>query len=280
MKKIAVVSDLQCGSAFGMLPPDFVSGAGAPVSQNSGQRYLWSCWDDYCGVVEEFKPDIILSNGDLIDGPQRKQEGSELCLNLLHDQERAAIQCLKVLKSAAPKAKWYFTQGTEYHVGRAALHEEHIAEIMGGQRYQSIPGSSGILVKEVLWLNVEGVIVEASHHIGVTQGFYRLTQLDKEMQWSAMAAKDDTKGVPKADLLIRSHVHNFQHAEHASKDGLITPCWQLQTRFMRKNSVYRMIPDIGGVMITIDGTLKKKGRNPCRIEKELYPLPPVTVTVA
>jgi len=77
--------------------------------------------------------------------------------------------------------------------------------------------------------------------------------------------------------LIRSHVHNFQHAEHASKQGVITPCWQLQTSFMRKNSTYRMLPDVGGIFIEIDGEQKKKGRPPCRILKELYPLPPVRV---
>jgi hypothetical protein len=93
-----------------------------------------------------------------------------------------------------------------------------------------------------------------------------------------MAAKDDTKGIPKADLIIRSHVHNFQHAEHASKQGIVTPCWQLQTSFMRKNSTYRMLPDIGGVFIEIDGKQKERGRPPCRILKELYPLPAIRVT--
>jgi hypothetical protein len=189
---------------------------------------------------------------------------------------QAAVRCLKVLKKKAPSAKWYFTRGTAYHVGNAGEHEEAVAELMGGERYSSV--GTGIFVREILWLNVEGVLIEAAHHIGVSQGFYRLTQLDKEMQWSAMAAKDDTKGVPKADLLIRSHVHNFQNAEHASKQGIVTPCWQLQTTFMRKNSTYRMLPDIGGVFIEIDGTAKKKGKPPCRILKELYPLPAITVT--
>ena len=276
MKRIAVVSDLQCGSIFGMLPADFMTSEGIPKLQNAGQRYLWECWMDFAECLKAFKPDAILCNGDMIDGPQRAQEGTELSLPLLFDQQEAAVKCLKVLKKKAPDAKWYFTQGTEYHVGRAALHEEHVAKELGGQRYQSV--GTGVYVREILWLDVEGVIIEASHHIGVSQGFYRLTQLDKEMQWSAMAAKDNSKGIPKADLLIRSHVHNFQHAEHASKEGLVTPCWQLQTRFMRKNSTYRMLPDVGGVFIEIDGQLKKRGRVPCRIMKELYDLPAIEVS--
>jgi hypothetical protein len=274
-KRIAVVSDLQCGSIFGMLPVDFITAEGIPKLQNPGQKYLWECWIDFADRLKEFKPDAIIFNGDANDGRQRKQEGSELSLNLVADQIRAAVDCLQILKRRAPNAKWYFTRGTAYHTGTAGEAEEEVAKSLGAEKYSSV--GTGRYVREVLWLNIEGVIIEAAHHIGVSQGFYRLTQLDKEMQWSAMAAKDDTKGVPKADLLIRSHVHNFQHAEHASKQGLVTPCWQLQTSFMRKNSTYRMLPDIGGVFIEVDGSAKKRGKPPCRILKELYPLPPIEV---
>lgn len=275
MKKLCIVSDHQCGSLFGTLPPGFITAEGVEKILNPGQKYLWECWIDFCERTKEFKPDAIFYNGDAIDGRQRKQEGTELSLNLVSDQVRAAVQTLKVLKKAAPNAKWYFTRGTAYHVGNAGQDEEEVALQLGAERYPSV--GTGVYVREVLWLNIEGVIVEAAHHIGVSQGFYRLTQFDKEMQWSAMAAKDDTKGIPKADLLIRSHVHNFQHAEHASKQGLVTPCWQLQTPFMRKNSTYRMLPDIGGVFIEVDGSAKKRGKPPCRILKELYPLPPVEI---
>jgi hypothetical protein len=109
-------------------------------------------------------------------------------------------------------------------------------------------------------------------------GFYRATAMDREMQWSAMTGKDDRKGMPKADFLIRSHVHFFLGLEHSSKQGVITPCWQLQTKFMRKNSVSRMLPDIGGLLLEVDGQAKERGEAPCRVLKELYRLPPVPVT--
>jgi hypothetical protein len=133
MKRIAVVSDLQCGSIFGMLPPDFVTSEGVIKPQNDGQKYLWGCWLQHCDKVKTFAPDYIIVNGDCIDGPQRKQQGSELSLTLLFDQRRAAVETLRVLKNAAPKAKWYFTQGTEYHVGTSAEHEEEIAKELGAK---------------------------------------------------------------------------------------------------------------------------------------------------
>lgn len=277
-KRLCVISDLQCGSIFGMLPPDFITAEGVPKLQNAGQRYLWECWEDFTGRAAKYKPSIVIVNGDLIDGKQRKSEGVELSLPIMHDQVRAATQCLKYLKAELPPCRWFFVRGTAYHVGAAAEFEEAVAESLGGEHYWSV--GSGTLVREVLWLDIDGVIVEASHHIGVTQGFHRLTALDSEMQWSAMTAKDESKGIPKADLIIRSHVHNFQHAEHASKHGVVTPCWQLQTTFMRKKSTYRMLPDLGGLLIEVDGAAKKRGESPVDIHKELYPLPAVKLTKA
>jgi hypothetical protein len=84
--------------------------------------------------------------------------------------------------------------------------------------------------------------------------------------------------MPRADCVVRSHLHYFTHVEHAAKHIVITPCWQLQTRFMRKLSLYRCIPDIGAVLITVDPQAKKNGDDPISIRKFLYPLPAIGTT--
>jgi hypothetical protein len=213
----------------------------------------------------------------MVDGPQRRNEGAELSLISPADQADAAVGTLKHLKARVrPVCKWYFTQGTPYHVGNWGEAEERVAGELGGEKYWSV--GVGRLCREVLWLGVEGVILEAAHHISVPTGFYRLTPLDREGQWSAMSAKDATRGIPKSDLLIRSHVHFFAYGEHASKQILTTPCWQLQTRYMRKNSVSRMLPNIGGIFLEVNGERKERGEAPCNVMKELYSLPPVKIT--
>lgn len=278
MKRGIVVSDLHCGSIYGLLPPNFETFDGVLKPLNAGQEYLWRCWDDFSLRASKFDPDFAIVNGDVMDGQQQKNKGSELSLISSQDQTSAAFETLKYLKARLrPDCKWYFTQGTPYHVGHWGEAEEAVAITLGGERYQSL--GTGRYCREVLWLNVEGVVVEAAHHVSTSSGFYRLTSIDREAQWSAISAKDHTKGVPKSDLLIRSHVHNFSYGEHASKQILTTPCWQLQTRFMRKNSVHRMHPDIGGIMLEVDGEAKKRGNAPCRITKEMYSLPPVSVTI-
>jgi hypothetical protein len=277
MKRGIVVSDLHCGSIYGLLPPNFETFEGVPRTQNPGQQYLWQCWCDFIRRARDFHPDFVIVNGDCVDGSQYRNEGAELALLDWRDQRLAAVACLQQLRNyVGKKAKFYFTQGTPYHVGHYGDAEENIAESLDAERYQSV--GTGRLCREVLWLDVDGVLIEAAHHITPSIGFYRLTALDREGQWSALSAKDATKGVPKSDILIRSHVHYFAHAEHASKQIVTTPCWQLQTRYMRKASVHRMHPDIGGLMLEIDGAAKKKGESPCRVVKELYALPPVPVT--
>jgi hypothetical protein len=276
MKRGIVVSDIHSGSVYGMQPPKFMTFSGVTVEQNVGQQFLWQCWLDFAKRVKEFKPNFVIVNGDVVDGPQRKNQGAELALIAPGDQVRAAIEVLDVLWKAAPKAKFYFTQGTPYHVGEWGDHEEAIAGALGGTPYLSV--GTGKLCREVLWLAMDGVIIEAAHHISGGTGFYRLTSLDREAQWSAISAKDATKGIPKSDLLIRSHVHNFAYGEHASKQVLTTPCWELQTRYARKHSVHRLHPDIGGIMIEVDGKAKLKGEAPCVIRKELYSLPAVSIT--
>lgn len=276
-KRLCVIGDLHVGSVFGLAPPDFITSDDIVLSLNKAQQYLWECWVDFASRTGKYDPDIVIVNGDLVEGIQRKEGGLGLSLRSMVDQKAAAIEVLTLLKKAVRSdCKFFFVQGTKYHTGENGEAEEDVAALFGARRYSSV--GAGRLVREVLWLDVSGVIVECAHAIGGTTGFYRATALDREMQWSAMAGKDESKGVPKADILLRSHVHFFISLEHASKQGAILPCWQLQTRYARKGSLHRMLPDIGGVFITVDPLAKRRGEPAGRLIKQLYSLPPVPIT--
>jgi hypothetical protein len=195
---------------------------------------------------------------------------------MVADQAGAAEACLRPLRDMLPLIPWYAVQGTEYHDAKAARELEVVAHNLGCKRYGTLGQGSGVWSREFLDLSVDGVVINAAHHVSVAGGFYRATGIDREAQWSAIAGKEGK--IPKADCLVRSHCHFFCHVEHASKHAVITPCWQMQTRFMRKNSVYRMLPDIGGLLIWIDGEQKQKGEDPIRIQKILYALPALRST--
>lgn len=276
MKRGIVIGDLHAGSSYGMLPPSFMTYDGTVKLQNASQEYLWRCWDDFTWRASKYAPDVIIVNGDCIEGPQKKANGFEVTLPSMNDQVQACVETLKLLKARCPNAKWYFTAGTPYHVGEWHQAEETVAILLGGEAYPSV--GVGKHCREVLWLKMDGVIIEVTHHpTGSSTGFYRMTTLDRDGQWSAMAAKDASKGIPKADVLFRSHLHFFGIAEHASKVICQVPCWKLGDRHSRKMGLHRFIPDIGGVFFEVDGEAKTHGEKPVQIHRELYSLPPVKV---
>ena len=277
MKKIVAIGDLHSGSMYAPLPPDFETYDGALKPWNRPQEYLWRCWDDFTWRCHKFDPDIIIVNGDCVEGPQRKSNGFEVSLPAAGDQVEACIGVLGQLKHRVRgDVRWYFTRGTPYHVGEFGETEEAIARKIGAEPYGSV--GVGKYAREVLWANAEGVTIEATHHpAGSSTGFYRMTVLDRDAQWSAMAAKDPSKGVPKSHLLLRSHLHFFGRLEHESKLVIMLPCWKLGDRHSRKSGLHRFLPSIGGVFIEIDGSAKDRGEEPCEIQKELYSLPPVPV---
>lgn len=279
-KAVIVVSDLHCGSLFGLLPDNFVNAADAPVPQNPGQRYLWECWLHFCYRAAAIAPDIvaIVVNGDVVDGSQRAQAATELCLPLISDQVRAAQTCLETLKTYVAGGRQplsetvplFLVQGTEYHEGKAGRDIEAVAQALGARPYEAV--GTGVYSREVLDLIVDGVRLNFAHHVSVSTGFYKATAIDREGAFASLATRD------KIDAIIRSHVHNFVGTIYSGRVNLTTPCWQLQTRFMRKHSVHRMLPTIGGVILWADGEKKARGERAVEVEDVTYKLPPVKVT--
>lgn len=272
---ILVLSDTQVGSIWGLWPSEYAMTDGTQRSQNKGQQYLWKTWLHLSHWLAEAQKRgdahivAVVLNGDLIDGKQRLQEALEAMTPNLVDQGRAFRICLDAfLAPLTPRPTLYSVQGTEYHDEKSGTAVESLAEAIGAVPFESV--GIGEYSGELLDLNVDGVVLNFLHGISATAGLYRAVAIDREALWSAIAGKEGK--VPKADVIVRSHVHHFVHVEHESKHALITPCWQLQTRFMRRVSAYRMMPDIGAVVIRVwkEATF---GGDRVSIYKFLYPLP-------
>ena len=273
-KAIVVISDVHTGSIYGLMPPNFTSSDDRPVALNAGQKFLYECWKHFVAKVAAYKPVAIVANGDLIDGLQPAQRGTELCLPMLADQSKAAQILLKGLLDACRSPKLYVIAGTAYHTSPAAREEEVIAETLHAQTYKG--AGTGRYVRQALDLDVDGVHLNFAHAIGVTTGSYRATAIDKEALFATLAGREGK--VAHCDGIVRSHVHSFTHVELPHKHALTTPCWQLQTEFCRKKSQYRMLPDVGGIVLWVDGAAKRAGEDGIRVEKVMYGLPAPTVT--
>lgn len=268
MKRILCVSDIHAGSVYGLLPPDFTASTGQPVPQHSWQQYLWDCWLHMIAWATASPLDAIVVVGDVVEGKQFKSHCAELCLPLVADQEDAAEAILRPLLKQS-NCKVYFVKGTFYHDDELGRSVDNVAKTLKAEGYEGL--GTGKLAKEVLDLDVGGVVVDFSHGISVSGGLYRAVAIDREALWSALAGKEGS--APKADVIVRGHAHYFCHVEHVTKHALILPAWQLQTSYMRKNSRYRMLPDLGAVVLEIDPEAKKRGDDPCQVRKRIYKLP-------
>ena len=268
------MSDLHCGSIYGMLPPDFPTQDGAPKVPNSGQRYLWDCWLDMAKRVSRLPIIAIVVNGDATEGEEARARGSELCLSLPSDQARAAaVALLRLHRSIKTKPPFFVVRGTPYHDSHGGQLAESVAEKIKARAYSG--HGSGVLCHRAMDLEHDGVIVNLSHGTSVAGGLYRATPPDREAVWSALAGKEGKAS--KADAVIRAHAHHFVRVEHPTKHAVIGPCWQLQTDYMAKNSCYRMLPDIGVILVWIDGDAKREGEDPIHVQKILYRLPKVSI---
>jgi hypothetical protein len=264
MKKVLVVSDLHAGSIYANWPEDLPIKGGGYWTLSGQQKHLSMAWEALIDKVEELKPDILVINGDSIDGCNRKSDGIPTVTTDFADQVKAAERLLRPIRDVVGEA--YLIRGTEYHDTKNGQAIE-----MLGAALQVVPFREEQYSDWVLNLEVDGVILNFCHHISVMQGFYRATAPDREGIWSALAGKHK---VPDADCVVRSHVHIFVHVEHSEKHIVITPCWEMRTDYMIKKSYYRMLPEIGAILIYVDGDKKRAGEDPIDIQKILFLSPP------
>ena len=237
-KTVLVLSDLHVGHRLGVCPPQFIDSDGGTYKANRVQKALFEAWYE---VVKAWpKPDILVINGEPIDGQQPKDQGIEAWTTDYGDQMKASIQLVKMFGAK----KIYLTRGSNYHVN---LGGKSIEELYGERvRAEEVDGR---FVSPELFLEVDGVTFNFAHHIaGSLSGWmYRSTPPAKEM----MLAQLNQSHKWPFDILIRSHNHYYWAIESASKLAMLTPAWQLQTWYGLRRTSAGSIPDIGAVRFKV-----------------------------
>ncbi len=236
MKTIGIVSDLHCGSAWALLPKSYWSDR-----TPEAVRWLWQCWQ---WLIKHWPDlDLLVLNGDLIDGKQFRSRGTGLVTTSLGEQTDMAIECLAPLADKAKKV--IRLEGTAYHesfegpLGKLDTafgikvpkhpHQRHVRDIR--------------LSKEAV-LNVK--------HKPEGEGMlYRGTGLDRELLWATVM--EVMSGIPHATHIVRSHLHSKAGPfEGFGKVIVGTPGWCLQTPYALQKKRYRWIPDVGATLLVKD----------------------------
>jgi len=212
MKRVVVISDLHCGHLVGLTHPDF---AARPNNTESVCYQMWRrrnmYWKQYAEIVEQLQPiDVLIVNGDIIDGKGPKSGSTELIMSDRNDQIDCAVACIEQAKAK----KIFMSYGTGYHEGVLDDWAKDAASSLGVERLDA-----------QWWIDVNGLTFDYKHHVGGSSVPYgRITAIAKEWVWSVIKSKDDD--YPESDIIIRSHVHYFAYGGGKDWLALTTPALQ------------------------------------------------------
>jgi len=187
-KNVVVISDLHCGHRVGLTPPEW---------QQCGKygKIQSEIWGFYTDQIDALKPiDILIVNGDMIDGKQSRSKSTEAVSADMYEQAKMAAYCINY---AEPKTI-VATYGTPYHVGDGEDWEA-VALSHCDTKKRSIEGHA--------FPNVNSVQFDVKHKVGSsTIPHGRFTAIAKEKLWNTIW-HNRWEQQPDAGIMIRSHVH-------------------------------------------------------------------------
>ena len=210
--RVIISSDMHSGCRAGSTPP----GWQYALKDASPVRREWAklqreCWKWYAKEIKALgKIDWHVHNGDAIDGRGSRSGSTELITADLSEQADMAAECLR----ESHAKNYLLTYGTPYHVGPDGEDwEAIIAERLGAR----IGGHE--------WLEINGVVFDFKHKVGSSATPYgRHTAVAKERVWNVLW--NERNWAPKANVIIRSHVHYFTHTGDDMFLGMTTPALQ------------------------------------------------------
>jgi len=209
-RRVLVISDFHSGHVLGLTHPgyDFTSGHKTMTAHHVVRRTIWNWYKD---TVTRLKPDIVIMNGDAIDGKGEKSGGTEL---LTLDRDEQCEMAIAGLRAIPRRPKFFMSYGTGYHTGNMEDWEDVIAREIQAEKI----GAEDTI-------DVNGLLINYRHHIGrsgIPHG--RHTAIAREKLWNLLWAERGE--YPKADVIIRSHVHYYDGAFGADWVGFTTPALQ------------------------------------------------------
>jgi len=206
-KRMVVISDLHCGHLVGLTPPSWHFKQDGKLYKV--QKELWN-W--YISEIKKLKPiDILVVNGDAIDGKGERSGGTEQVTTDRIEQVNMATQCIEYCNAKVVR----MTYGTPYHAGIGEDWEQMVAENVGGK------------IEAHAWFDVNGTVFDFKHKVGgSTIPHGRFTAAAREKLWNTIWNSRD-KQQPKADFVIRSHVHYYTKCETIDWAAITTPALQM-----------------------------------------------------
>ncbi len=211
-KRLVIASDLHCGSRVGLTPPGWQYNLkDASTQRREYAKLQRETWKFYASELKKLQPiDWFVANGDALDGRGGRNGGVELLTTDLSEQATIATEAISEAKSL----NYLITYGTPYHVGPdgedwEAIIAERLNAKLGGHE----------------WLEINGVVFDFKHKVGSSATPYgRHTAISKERVWNLLWNERDF--APKANVIVRSHVHYHEFSGNPTHLAMTTPALQ------------------------------------------------------
>jgi hypothetical protein len=216
LKRILVISDLHCGHRGGLTPFSWQYNDGDGDVRAKFGFLQRTVWDWFSKKVKEVGPvDLLVVNGDAIDGKGEGSGGTELLTTDRREQCEIAAECINQIK----RKKLVLIRGTTYHVGR----DEDWEDVLAG-----MVGATDIGSHE--WFDADGVVFDCKHKVGRSEVPHgRLTAPGRDALWNLIWSERDVQ--VDARVILRSHVHYFVYGGDAYKLWLTTPGLQAWSKY-------------------------------------------------
>lgn len=242
--RIVVLSDLHAGSSVAPWPADCPLSDGGRWQPNVFQRYLNACWADMVSNLRALRPDVVVVNGDLVQGAHSDRDGQLVTSN----PARQALAARMLLEPVADCCeRLYVVRGTEWHEGKCSDSVEQLAEHLGAEQ----DASTGHYTWPALRLAIGGQVISIAHHVGTSSiPFYTATVPQRELLAEILeAALAYGREAPDVRCIVRSHRHRYVSVRpRPGFLAVVTPAWQYATAFGHKVAP-ALLPDIGYVVI-------------------------------
>ncbi len=207
--KVVFIADLHGGHRAGLTPPKYRWDEDSELEKYA----VWGGvqhegWDKYLDIIDQIgRPDILVANGDLIDGPGMKATGAEYITTDVTEQCEMAAECLLQWRAR----ETHIVRGTFFHVGINNDYEDWVAELVEADT-----------IKNHLFLQVEDVVFDVKHKVGgssIPHGSG--TSVLREKLWNDRWAKREEQ--PQGDVCIRAHIHRYVAIDEADGMAMVLP---------------------------------------------------------
>ena len=251
--RIGLMSDIHIGAVHSIFPKGFKDPYGAPYGLNPEQEKLWEYFEDFLTQLNKCKINTLIILGDLIAGKNRIEGGVYMMNVDLEIQKKACVFFIQHITETVPSIeKILIFRGTPYHGARESSIEESItdklkseginAKFMGEYSYLKLQHNG---YEKVLWLAhpATGATIYPEMAMGRDIGHFLQAYAEGKL--------------PKVDMIIRAHKHEFMELHKSTIRYMILPCWQCYVPYDQAVKWYsKWQPDIGGAILLADDHLR------------------------